>query len=137
MLSSTIPSLLGMAGTLALAFGFDRWLVLQQRYARQYSDFSSYMIWMIVEGFALCFVWIAFSWIVLSRKPQSRLAPITFIVIGILIFIWFPIEFLPLHLIPPFLFFSTRYVNLQYTGLFLVFLGFLVLFLPTRYRPAG
>jgi hypothetical protein len=132
MAFSIMTSLLGMVITLALAFGFDKWLFIQERYARQNGNLASVLIWTIFEGLLLGVVWVAFSWVILVKSRRNRPVSTVLVVIGLMTFSWYQLQYLfpdwpkQLFLLQP------RPINLQYTGIFMTTLGLLNILLPNH-----
>ena len=132
MFASFLTSLLSVVITLALAFGVDKWLFIQERVARQNANMTPVLIWTIFGGLVLSVIWVAFSWIILVKSRRNRPVSVILIVIGLVTFIWYQLQYLfpgwpeQLFLLQP------RPINLQYTGIFITALGFLNILLPNN-----
>jgi hypothetical protein len=130
MINPFITSILSMVITLALAYGIDQWIFFQFRYGKPLSDLGHAYIGNILGGLVLCAVWLALIWIILVKCRRNVAVSIIFIAVGLLAFVWFPLElvspFWSVHLY----LFNTIPANLQYSGLFIAALGFLMLLLP-------
>ena len=119
-----------MLATLAISYGIDRWLSYQQRIARQYSTFSQAYAWEIVGGLVLLLVWLAIGWFVLVKSRRILAISIIYIVVGVLAFLWFPLQLVSVFWITHLYLFSTFVYNLQYSGLFIAALGVLTILTP-------
>ena len=132
MTLSSITPTLSMLITLGIAYGIDQWLHLQERYARQNSNFAQWFKWVILGGLVMCAVWLALSWIVLVKNRRSPAVSILFIVIGFLSFIWLPLQIISPYVAIHLYLFRFPVNNFQYSGLFIALLGFLALLLPKQ-----
>ncbi len=137
MVRSFITTILGMLGTLAISYGIDQWLTYQQRITRQDMNFHLAYTWVILGGLLLMIVWSALGWLALVKSQRILAVSIIYIVIGILAFIWFPLELVSVFWITHLYLFPNLVYNLQYSGLFIAALGILTLFIPktTRFTP--
>jgi len=135
MARSFITSTLSMLSTLAIAYGIDQWIYYQFRHGKPIGNPVPQYIGEILGGLVLCVFWLTLSWIILVKIRRNSTAAIIFIVIGLLAFVWFPLEVIsPFWAIHLYLF-TTIPSNLQYSGLFVAALGGLTLLLP-RHNPS-
>jgi len=130
MIPSFITSALSMLITLAIAYGIDQWLNIQQSYPRMNINFQQAFLWEFFSGLLLCVVWIALSWMVLVKNRRSVAISILYIVIGLLSFVWIPLEMASPFVMKHLFLFRNSVPNLQYSGLFIAALGFLTLLFP-------
>ena len=134
MTRSFIASTLSMLATLAIAYGIDEWIYYQQRIARQNATFFRAYTWVIIGGLILLIIWLVLGWFVLFKSRRILAISIIYIIVGLLAFLWLPLElvsqFWAIHLY----LFSFEVYNFQYTGLFLAALGVLML-LPPKTNP--
>jgi uncharacterized membrane protein len=87
MFISLLTSILSVVITLALAFGIDKWLFIQERAARQNANMTQVLIWTIFGDLVLGAIWVAISWIILVKSRRNRPVSVILIVIGIVTFI--------------------------------------------------
>ena len=130
MVLSTITSTLSMLATLAIAYGIDRWIYGQLRLARQTGNNVRYETWIIVGGLVLLLVWLLFSWLILTKARRIPVVSIIYIVVGLLAFLWFPLQLVSVFWIVHLFLFPFQVYNLQYTGLFITALGVVTLLFP-------
>ena len=133
MIRSFIASTLSMLATLAIAYGFDRWIAYQQRIARRDFTMATAYTWVIIDGLVILLVWLALGWFSLVKSRRIPAISIIYLAVGLLAFLWFPLAlvlpfFGALHLFH----FSTIPSNLQYSGLFVATLGVLTLLSPKQ-----
>ncbi len=135
MIGSIISSILCMLATLAISYGIDQWIYNQQRMARQTASFTGAEIWLIVGGLVLVFFWLALAWLILYKSRRHTAVSVIYIVVGLLAFLWLPLELVSVFWITHFYLFPNYVYNLQYTGLFVAVLGILTLLIP-KTNPA-
>lgn len=132
MFISLLASILSVVITLALAFGVDKWLFIQERVARQNANMTPVLIWTIFGGLVLIVIWMALSWIILVKSRRNRPVSVILISIGLVTFILYQLQYL-FPGWPEQLFLSQpRPINLQYTGIFVTALGILNILLPNH-----
>jgi hypothetical protein len=120
-----------MLATLAITYGIDRWVFLQFNLGKPNDVRAiSASIGTILGGLLTCLLWVLFCWIILVKNRRSLAASIIFILIGLLAFIWFPLETLSPFWLRYLFIFPTAPINLQSTGLLITALGILTLLLP-------
>jgi len=130
MVRSFITSTLSMLATLAIAYGIDQWIYYQQRIARQRSNFQQPYIWIIIGGLILLVAWMALGWFVLVKSRRIFAVSVIYVLVGLLAFIWFPLELGSVFWITHLYLFSNFVYNLQYSGLFIAALGVLTILIP-------
>lgn len=79
--------------TLVLAYGIDQWMYLQLRSSRQTGSMPQYYLLVIAGGLLLGAIWLGLSWISLKKAPQTIAVSMIFIIVGLLAFIWYPLEY--------------------------------------------
>ena len=121
MARSGLIQIISTIVTLALAFGIDKWLVLQHRIAYSNSNFPLFFTWMLISCLFLLVIWIAIAWI-LFRTWQSLPISILVLILGftafILPFAYLLIPGMPYLFEPPFSAFTV-------TGMFVSVLSLL------------
>jgi len=132
MVISFIASTLSMLATLAIAYGIDRWVTYQQRIARRDLSIAQAEIWVIVGGLVLLLVWLALGWFILAKRRRMVAVSVVYILVGLLAFLWFPLELVSVFWSRYLFLFPNLVYNLQYTGLFIAALGILTLVFPNR-----
>ncbi len=125
MAGSFITSILSMLATLAIAYGIDRWINVQQRAARQNFTFPQAYTWVIVGGLVMLLLWLVLSWLVLVKNRRTPAVAIIYIVAGLLAFAWYPLEFVSRFWAEHLWLFTFQVNNFQYSGLFIAVLGVL------------
>ncbi len=130
MIRSLITSTLSMLATLAIAYGIDRWLSYQQRIARRDATFAQAEIWVMIGGLVVLLVWLALGWFILVKNRRILAVSIIYIIVGVLAFLWLPLQFVSEFWIIHFYLFYTFVYNLQYSGLFIAALGVLTILIP-------
>lgn len=136
MVRSSIISILSMLATLTIAYGIDRWVFLQFNLGRPADErFVTSSYGAIMGGLMTCLLWILFFWVNLFKNHRTLAASIIFIIVGLLAFIWFPLEALSPFWARYLFLFSTIPTNFQATGLLIAALGFLTILVPRR-KPA-
>jgi hypothetical protein len=130
MVRPLITSTLSMLASMAIAYGIDRWLVYQQRVARREMTYPSAYTWVIIGGLVLLLVWLVESWFILVKSQRTLAVSIIFIILGLLAFVWYPLELASPFWLMHFYLFPYPVDNLQYSGLFIAILGILTLIIP-------
>ncbi len=135
MVRSFITSTLSMLATLAIAYGIDRWIYYQQRIARQNGTMAQAYAWVIIGGLILLIIWLVLGWFTLLRSDRIPAISILYIVVGLLAFLWFPLQLVSVFWITHLYLFPNFVYNLQFSGLFIAVLGCLTLFI-SKGNPA-
>ena len=133
MIRSFVASALSMLATLAIAYGFDRWIAYQQRIARRDFTMVTAYTWVIIAGLVTFLVWLALGWFSLVKSRRILAISIIYVAVGLLAFLWYPLAlvfpfFWAVHLFHLW----TIPSNLQYSGLFVAVLGVLTLLSPKQ-----
>jgi hypothetical protein len=116
--------------TLTIAYGIDYWLFLQKRVSLQNGNIAQAFIWEILGGLALSAIWLALSWVIIVKNRRNVAISVIFIIVGLLSFIWYPLEIISPYIANHLFIFRISVINLQYSGLFIAVLGFLALLIP-------
>ena len=112
-------SLVGMAGTLALAYGFDRWLESLRVAASRTIVRPLWPLWpSSAANLVLAGCLVTLSWFVTCRSGRSKLVASIFVVVGLLVML---LSFTIGSMVPLF--------RTGYTGAFILAIGILSLML--------
>ena len=130
MIRSFITSTLSMLSTLAIAYGIDQWIYYQQRIGRQSSNFQLPYKWIIIGGLILLVAWMTLGWFVLVKSRRIFAVSVIFVFVGLLAFLWFPLQLASVFWMTHLYLFSNFVYNLQYSGLFIAALGALTILIP-------
>jgi hypothetical protein len=92
-LMNAVVSLLGLAVTFALAYGFDKWAILLRRQARETFSSEFYYWFLSISTLLFACLMLALAWFVWFRAIKTRVVSMLYLVIGLLGTFAFPIEF--------------------------------------------
>lgn len=120
----TIISLVAMLSMLAIAYGLDRVLQIQQREAIATFQFAPYLLLSILGVLVFVATWLAFSWFILIIMMPSMMIGVTYGVVGltILLYPFVSLLFPPLPILP--YSFEPRFT---YTSVFITVIGLLTI----------
>jgi hypothetical protein len=90
---NAVVSLLGLAVTFALAYGFDKWAILLRRQARETFSSEFYYWFPSISTLLFACLMLALAWFVWFRAIKTRVVSMLYLVIGLLGTFAFPIEF--------------------------------------------
>jgi hypothetical protein len=91
-LANAIISLLGLAVTFAIAYGFDRWSDLLRRQASANFAWTSYYWFLSISNLIFAGLMLVLAWFVCFRANKTRLIPLLYLLIGLLAAFAFAIE---------------------------------------------
>ncbi|MCK7522546.1 MAG: hypothetical protein MZV64_35120 [Ignavibacteriales bacterium] len=78
-----IISLLGLAATFAIAYGFDRWSELLRRQASATFAPTSYYWFFSISNLIFAGLMLVLAWFVCFRANKTRVIPVIFMIVGL------------------------------------------------------
>jgi hypothetical protein len=80
---NAVVSLLGLAVTFALAYGFDKWAILLRRQARETFSSEFYYWFLSISNLIFAGLMLVLAWFVCFRANKTRVIPVIFMIVGL------------------------------------------------------